>query len=75
MENSFKKNPLQDFLLSSLNAVISTNESDDSITGHVINNLGYIYKFQLKTTLEYLRGQKPTKVHTFFHIPLTTEDI
>ena len=48
-ENLFKKNPLQD-LLSSLNAVISTNESTLSITGHVIYNPAYTYKFQLKTT-------------------------
>ena len=50
MENLFKKNPLQD-LLSSLNAVISTNESTRIITGHVIYNLAYTYKFQLKTNL------------------------
>ena len=46
----FKKNPLQD-LLSSLNAVISTDESTQIITGHVIYNLAYTYKFQLKTTI------------------------
>ena len=34
-----KKNPLQDFL-SSLNAVISTNESTEFITGHVIYKPG-----------------------------------
>ena len=45
----FKKNPLQD-LLSSLNAVISTNESTQIITGHVIYKPAYTYKFQLKTT-------------------------
>ena len=50
MENLFKKYPLQD-LLSSLNAVISINESTQFITGHVIYNLPYTYKFQLKTTL------------------------
>ena len=51
MENLFKKkNPLQD-LLSSLNAVISTNESTRIITGHVIYNPAYTYKFQLKTTI------------------------
>ena len=44
-----KKNPLQD-LLSSLNAVVSTNESTQIITGHVIYNPAYTYKFQLKTT-------------------------
>ena len=44
-----KKNPLQD-LLSSLNAVNSTNESTLITIGHVIYNLAYTYKFQLKTT-------------------------
>ena len=47
MENLFKKKPLQD-LLSRLNDVISTNAF---ITGHVIYNPAYTYKFQLKTTL------------------------
>ena len=46
-----KKNPLQD-LLSSLNAVISTNGSSEFITGHVIYNPAYTYKFQLKTTFD-----------------------
>ena len=46
---SFQNNTLQD-LLSSLNAVISTNESTLIITGHVIYNPAYTYKFQLKTT-------------------------
>ena len=45
----YNKNPLQD-LLSSLNAAISTNESTEFITGHVIYNPSYTYKFQLKTT-------------------------
>ena len=49
-ENVLKKNPLQDFL-SSLNAVISTNESTQIVTGHVIYNSAYTYKFQLKTTI------------------------
>ena len=50
VENLFlQKNPLQD-LLSSLNAVTSTNESTQFITGHVIYNPAYTYKFQLKTT-------------------------
>ena len=49
VENLFLKNPLQD-LLSSLNAVISTNENTWIITGHVIYNPAYTYKFQLKTT-------------------------
>ena len=47
-ENLLRKNPLQD-LLSSLNAVISTNENIRIITGHVIYNPAYTYKFQLKT--------------------------
>ena len=47
---NLKKNPLQD-LLSSLNAVISTNESTRIVTGHVIYTPAYMYKFQLKTTL------------------------
>ena len=38
-------------MLSSLNAVISTNESTRIITGHVIYNPAYTYKFQLKTTI------------------------
>ena len=51
------KNPLQ-HLLSSRNAVISTNESTQIITGHVIIQRGlsglyldYTYKLQLKTTI------------------------
>ena len=44
----FKKNPLQD-LPSSLNDVISTNESTQFIPGHVIYNPAYTYKLQLKT--------------------------
>ena len=56
MEKLFeKKNPLQD-LLSSLNAVIATNESTRTITGHVIYNPAYTYKFQLKTTMMYNIG-------------------
>ena len=39
-----RSNCLQD-LLSSLNSVISTNESTEFITGHVIYNLAYTYKF------------------------------
>ena len=46
-----KKNPLQD-LLSSLNAVISTNESTRIITSHEIYNPAY--KFELKTTKKIL---------------------
>ena len=47
---NFFLNPLQDFF-SSLNAVISTNESTEFITGHVIYNPAHTYKFQLKTTI------------------------
>ena len=52
----FKKNPLQD-LLFSLNAVISTNESNEFITGHLTYNPAYTYKFQLKTTT-YVMNRK-----------------
>ena len=58
-----KKNPLQD-LLSSLNAVISPNESTRFITGHVIHNPAYAYKFQLETTT----------VTTFAQTAITTEE-
>ena len=52
VENLFlQKNPLHNFL-SRLNAVISTDESTEFITGHVIYNLAYTYKFQLKTTFD-----------------------
>ena len=44
----FFLNPLQD-LLSSLNAVISPNESTEFIAGHVIYNPAYT--FQLKITM------------------------
>ena len=47
VENLFKKKILS---LSSLNAVISTNESTRILTSHVIYNPAYPYKFQLKTT-------------------------
>ena len=50
VENLFKKKLLQD-LFSSLNAVISTDDSTQIITGHVIYNLAYTYKVQLKTTI------------------------
>ena len=50
VENLSLKNPVQD-VLSSLIAVISTNESSTQIiTGHVIYNPADTYKFQLKTT-------------------------
>ena len=51
------KNPLMQMdFLSSLNAVISTNESTRIITNDVIYNLAYIYKFQSKSThISFLR--------------------
>ena len=45
----FQKNPLQD-LLSSLNAVISTNESTWFITRHMVYNLAYTKILQTTTT-------------------------
>ena len=50
-----KKYPLQD-LLSSLNAVISTNERNWILTGHVIFKLRYNQIYQLKTNMG-LRNQ------------------
>ena len=44
-----KKNPLQD-LLSSLKAVISIDERNQILTGHVIFKLHYNQIYQLKTT-------------------------
>ena len=53
MENlSLQKNPLHD-LLSSLNAVISTNESTQFITGHMVYSLAYI-QILLTTTTKIL---------------------
>ena len=52
---NLQKTPLQDFL-SILNAVISTNESPEFTTGHVIYNPAYTYKLQLKTTLNFVNG-------------------
>ena len=50
VENLSKKIPLQD-LPFGLNGVTSTIESTRIITGHVIYNLAYTYKFQQKTTI------------------------
>ena len=57
----FECSHLQDFL-SSLNAVISTNESTKFITGHVIYNPAYTYKFQLKMGV-------PFKKKTYIEVP------
>ena len=45
-----QKNPLQD-LLSRLNAAISTNESTQFITRHMVHNLAYTEILQTTTTL------------------------
>ena len=69
VENLFvKKNPLQD-LLSSLNAVISTNERTEFITGHVIFKLRYNQIYQLKTTLGPLYPSS-NFAHRFDNFPL-----
>ena len=62
----FFLNPLQD-LLSSLNAVISTNESTRIITGHVIYNPAYTYKFQLKTTIGGSYGNTVLYIGRAYH--------
>ena len=68
-----KKNPLQD-LLSSLNAVVSTNESPCIITGHVIYNSAYTYKFQLKTTIAASFGAKQMLENTTDFLPFFGTD-
>ena len=50
-------------MLSSLNAVISTNESTRIKTGHVIYNPDYTYKFQLKTTQELKQCNKSAELY------------
>ena len=49
----FTKNPLQD-LLSSVNAVISTNERIEFITGHITYNPAYTWILQTTTTFMIL---------------------
>ena len=52
VENLFvKENPLQD-LLSSMDAVISTNERAWILTGHVTFKLRYSQIYQMKTTVK-----------------------
>ena len=53
VENLFLRKSFTRFALQ-LNAVISTNESDEFITGHVIYIPAYTNKFQLKTTQDKL---------------------
>ena len=56
------ENPLQDFL-SSLNAIISTNESTEFIAGHVIYKPAHTYKNQLKTTFVTVKSTGIPSVH------------
>ena len=72
VENLFKKNPLQN-LLSSLNAVISTNESTEFITGHVIYNPAYTYKYQLKIT--YIVPSSPSASHALWIKRFTVQKV
>ena len=46
--SDWRANLVKDFFLNKF----STNESTRIITGHVIYNLAYTYKFQLKTTID-----------------------
>ena len=58
-------------MLSSLNAVISTNESTRIITGHVIYNRAYTYKFQQKTIyidIEQFVTYRPSSLQTWLHL-------
>ena len=41
MENLFFQKKSLEYLLSSLNAVVSTNESTQFVTGHMVYNLAY----------------------------------
>ena len=68
MENLFwKKTSLQD-LVSSLKAVISTNESTEFITGHMLYNLTHTYKFQLKISVNELEFEQHWVLGSFwFH--------
>ena len=59
-----KKNPLQD-LLSSLNAVISTNERNWILTGYVIFKLHYNQIYQLKTTNQRVAEIEASYPHDF----------
>ena len=65
-----KKNSLQ-YLLSSLNAVVSTNERTEFITSHVIFKLHYNQIYQLKTTLVgYIPGGTNTISYESWHLQL-----
>ena len=66
----FQKNPLQG-LLSSLNAVISTNESTRFITDHMIYNLAYTSILQTTTTK--LKSKRSTATSLFFPLDPTKD--
>ena len=58
VENLFVKKDL----LSSLNALILTNEKNWILTGHVIFKLSYNQIYQLKTTFTYWQHKKRKKL-------------
>ena len=67
VENLFlKKNPLKN-LLSSANAVISTNEKIEFITGHMTYDLAYTEILQTTATVK--RKKSSVKYETFKHFP------
>ena len=49
---------------------MSTNESTQIITGHVIYNLAYTFKFQLKATKEFCWNKKLCNLDNRYHIPM-----
>ena len=65
--SDWRANLVKDFFLEDK---LSTNESTQIITGHVIYNPVYTYKFQLKTTIKTLQptsiAQHYTNLHTSF---------
>ena len=65
VENLFKKESFTRFALSR-NAVISTNERNWIITGHVIFNGAYNEIFQLKTTINWMSKMDFSLCSNFF---------
>ena len=61
-------------MLYSLNAGVSANESTRFITGHVIHNPAYTYKFQLKTTIAASFGAKQMLENTTDFLPFFGTD-
>ena len=57
-------------MLPSLNPVILANKSTQFITGHVIYNPAYTYKFQLKTTYVF-----PKEAETFMKAELSLNSL